>query len=302
MSIILLLITVLLLAVLLCIAAIQPRPATSSVFELRRRQRLRDTTATEALRRETLIAQASVLGVPFRAILLILISAVLLYQLDWLMGLPVALFVGLTYNRVAHISFLQDLSNALYRKYESHFLDLASKYKKAIRFVGGKKLLEERVYPIGSREELAYLLEQSPVFSDEDTNLLKNTFRFKERTVEELMTPKEKVITVDDSELLGPLVLDDLHKTGHTIFPVVKDKAVVGLLDSSDHVDLHAKESVHVRSVMHTDIAKVSEDMTLDTALRTLLTTKEQLMIVVDDDEQLIGIVSLKDIVRALIG
>src|SRR5690606_7905675 len=113
---------------------------------------------------------------------------------------------------------------------------------------------------------------------------------------------RNKVVTVDDSELLGPLVLDDLHKTGHTIFPVVKGEAVVGLLDSSDHADLHTKESVHVRSVMHTDIVEVGEDTRLDAALRTLLATKEQLLIVVGDTAQMAGIVSLKDVVRALIG
>ena len=291
-----------LFAALVFISAIQPKPRATSVFELRRRQRLRDTAATEALRRETLLAQGAVLGMPLRAMLLVLFSATLLYQLGWPLGLLVALFTGLVYSRIAHISFIQKFSNTIYKKYEPRLLDLASKYKKSIRLLGGKRLLEEQTYPIGSREELAYLLEQSPVFSEDDTNLLKNTFRFKERTVEELMVPKEKVITVDDTELLGPLVLDDLHKTGHTIFPVVKDKAVVGLLDSSDHVDLHVKESVHVRSVMHTDIAKVSEDMTLDVALRALLNTKDQLMIVEGNDGQLVGIVSLKDIVRALIG
>src|SRR5690349_18003067 len=111
MSIILLFITVLLFAVLLFMAAIQPKPVASSVFELRRRQRLRDISATEALRRETLLAQASVLGVPFRAILLVLLSAALLYQLDWLIGLPIALAVGIAYNRIAHTSFVQKFSN-----------------------------------------------------------------------------------------------------------------------------------------------------------------------------------------------
>ena len=302
MSIFLFLIIGFLIVLLVFMKAVNPTSAGESLFELRRRQRMRDGRAAEALRRQSLLAQGAVLAVPLQATVLVLLVALLIYTLGWLGGLFLALFIGVTYSRIAENAFIHKVANKVYRRNERVLLGMVAKYKKIIRLIGGKRLLEERARPIGSREELGHLLEQSPVFSDEDTELLKNTFRFKERTVEELMTPKEKVVTVDDSELLGPLVLDDLHKTGHTIFPVVKDGTVVGLLDSSDHADLHTKESVHVRSVMHTDVTKADETMTLDEALRTLLGSKEQLLIVMNDDEQMTGVVSLKDVVRALTG
>lgn len=302
MSVFLFLTAVLLVLLLIFTKAVRLASADESLFELRRRQRIRDGRAADTLRMQSLRTQGAVLTGPLQAVLMVLLTALFVYLLGWAWGLITSLLIGLFYGRIAELAFVRKTANKLYKQYEPALLGVVSKYKKTIQFIGGKRLLEERVHPIGSREELAHLLEQSPVFTEEDTALLKNTFRFKERTVEELMTPKEKIVTVDDSELLGPLVLDDLHKTGHTIFPVVKGGAVVGLLDSSDHVDLHTKESVHVRSVMHTDVAKGNEAMTLDEALRALLASKEQLLIVLDDSDQMTGILSLKDVVRALTG
>ncbi len=287
---------------LVLVSAVKPKRATASLFELRRRQRLRDNGASEELRRQALLTQAAALSWPIRAVLLVLLTALFIYLMGWAGGLLIILVICLIHDRIAQIAFISKLSNRIYNRNERTLLGLVSKYKKPIRLIGGKRILEERIVPLGSKEEFTHLLELSPIFSEGDKRILEKTLRFKERTVKELMIPRNKVITVADSELLGPLVLHDLHKTGHTIFPVIKGDAVVGLLDSTDHFDLHTKESVHVRSVMHSDVTEVDEGASLNEALRALLSTKEQLLIVVNDDGKMTGIVSLKDIVRAIVG
>lgn len=294
-------IIVVLVGMLLVLASLHPERTKDSIFELRRRQRMGDKRASDTLRRETLLLQVSVLNTPARAMLIALV-AILLFQLFSWWGLLASLLVALSYEQIAHLSFFAKMTNRLYARREERLLEFISKYKKSMQMIGGKKSLHDEVRTVASKEELAHLLEASPIFSEDDKRLLENTLRFSGRTTSELMTPKEKVVTVDDSELLGPLVLDDLHKTGHTIFPVVKGDKVVGLLDSSDHSDLHTKESVHVRSVMRSEVVKIHEDMALDESLKLLLATKEQLVIVVDDNEQMVGVISLKDIVRALTG
>ncbi len=291
-----------LFTLLIVLAAARPPRAAHSLYELRRRQHLRDKNASDELRRQALLGQASVLYTPLLAVLLVSITALLIYLLGWTAGLAGAFAVALLYGRIASIPLVKKLANKVYRRNEQRLLGVVSKYKKATRAIGGKRPPEEHQPPIGSKEELLHLMESSPMFSDDDKQLLENTLRFRQRTVGELMTPKSKVVTVADSELLGPLVLDDLHKSGHTIFPVVKDEAVVGLLDSRDHIDLHTKESVYVRSVMHTDVPKINETATLSEALEVFIRAKESLLIVVDSDGQMVGIVSLSDIVQALVG
>lgn len=287
--------------VLILVAAVRPTHTTLSMFELRRRQKLRDKTAEEALAREEALVRLGLLDAPLRALLVVAIALLSVYVAGWGKGSVVALAIALLYGRIAQFSLVRKLAGKLYRPREQKLLDTIAKYETTLRFLGGKT--PHRATPIaGSPEEVAHIIESSHIFSGEDTKLLKNALSFRHLQVKDIMTPENSIITVQYTDLLGPLVLDDLHKTGHTIFPVVKGDSIVGLLDSSDHVALRSKESVYVSDVMHQDIARVNQTATLDVALRTLMDQRQQLLIVTDDKESTVGLVSLSDIVQALTG
>src|SRR5690606_28322000 len=150
----------------------------------------------------------------------------------------------------------------------------------------GKTSLHQPTVPLGSREELAHLLEVSPIFSDEDKTVLESVLRFNDQTVADCMTKKADLVTVKPGELLGPLVLDDLHKTKHEIFPVEDKGDIIGMLDIRDHVALKRKESVFARDVMHTGVVYIAETEPLDEALKVLMAAKQPYLIVTNDDEQ----------------
>lgn len=291
-----------LLVMLVVVTAARPTHTTLSLFELRRRQELKDRKASETLHREELLAQLSTLTAPLKALLLVAIALLFVYVLGWNKGTAAALAAGLLYERVARLKLVRKMSSALYVRYEGKLLGIADKYEGILRLAGGKTPLKEKRLVLESPEELAHIVESSHIFSDEDRQLLKNALRFKRQLVKDIMTPWDVVVTVKYTELLGPLVLDDLHKTGHTIFPVVNAHDIIGLLDSGDHVALRSKESVHVRDVMHTDVARVNQAATLDEALRALIAAKQQLLIVMDDDEKTVGLLSLGDVIQTLTG
>ena len=48
-----------------------------------------------------------------------------------------------------------------------------------------------------------------------------HSLSFDNEKVSSVMTPRNEIKTIKKSEILGPLVLDDLHKTGHSRFPVI---------------------------------------------------------------------------------
>jgi CBS domain containing-hemolysin-like protein len=164
-----------------------------------------------------------------------------------------------------------------------------------------KELKDDRPLP-SSAEEIAHIIEASQVFSSDDTRLLKSALGFRRRLVKDNMTPKDKIISVPYDELLGPLVLDGLHKTGHTLFPVMKGDDIVGILDSSGHVAVRDQNSAYVRDVMYTDSVNINQEATLDDALQLFLTSKQRLLIVVNDEAKTTGLLSLGDVVRALTG
>lgn len=288
-------------ALVLLAATTSPR-TTVSLYELRRRKEARDKDATRALRREEILSQLGTLKAPLSALILIALLFALVHLFGRSAGLIITVVLVLLYNRLAQIRMVRKFASAQYRRYETKLLLIAEKYESILRLISGKQTLRDMRVSLASREELTHILEASDIFTNEDRVLLEHALRFKEQKVKQLMVPRDEMVTVPATELLGPLVLDDLHKTGHTVFPVTKGKDIVGLLDSSDHVALRSKESVHVRSVMHTDITKIDQSTHLNEVLQVFIETKQSLLIVVDDDNQVAGLISLGDVVRALTG
>ena len=111
---------------------------------------------------------------------------------------------------------------------------------------------------------------------------------------------------ISRSELLGPLVLDELHKKGHSRFPVIdKDlDDIVGVLKMRDvlTLDTTRKHTSKVETAMKTEVFYIHEDQTLAHALNAFITTHHHLFIVVNEFRETVGILTLEDVIEALIG
>jgi magnesium and cobalt transporter len=119
------------------------------------------------------------------------------------------------------------------------------------------------------------------------------------------MTPRGVIDTIGKKELLGPLVLDDLHKTGHSRFPVTDGDIdhIVGVLHIQDLLVLDARQrSATAEKAMEPRVFYIREDQTLDHALTAFLRTRHHLFVVVNEFRETVGIVSLEDVIETLLG
>lgn len=302
MTVVLSVVGVLLFILLVFVDSARPSRTTMSLFELRRRRSEKDSRASETLRREELLAQAEMLKLPLRALLIIGLALVLVHLLGWRDGVVSSLIIGLLYGRIASFKLVRRLSNKLYAGREASLLALVARHESKLRLLAGKGSLGRSSSPLSSKEELEHLLAVSSIFSDEDKKLLESAMHFNDKNVSDIMIKMKNIVTVKPSELLGPLVLDDLHKTKHEIFPVKKGDEIIGMLDIRDHIALKHKELVRVDDVMHAAVVRVDQSEPLDEALRVLVAAKQPYLIVVDDEGQAVGMLGLGDVVRALTG
>lgn len=293
---------VVIFVVLVLVEAGQASRAKVSLFELRRRRAAGDKKADETLRREELLMQVGALKAPLVGLLLVGLAVVLINLLGWGKGASLAVVGSLLYGRAAGLRVVKRLAARLYKKHEAKLLSFVARHEKKLRLLLGRKPLSQSVASLGSREELVHLLESSTIFSDEDKKLLESALSFNDKIVRDVMIPKSKVVTMKPGELLGPLVLDDLHKTKHEIFPVEDKGEIVGLLDIRDHTALRRKESVYVRDVMQASVVRISQAEPLDEALRVLVAAKQPYLIVTSEDEHFSGLLGLGDVVRSLTG
>jgi putative hemolysin len=119
------------------------------------------------------------------------------------------------------------------------------------------------------------------------------------------MTKRKDIVSVKHTELLGPLVLDDLHRSGYTRFPVMRGTidTVTGILDISQLLDVTVtKRSETVEKSMTSEVLHVEADEPLPVALDLLQKSHQHMLIVVDSDGKTAGLVTLSDITGSLLG
>ncbi len=298
-------ILVVVFALLLLVAGARPVRSAMSQFELVRRQTAGDKTAAAIMRREALLDDVISLQRTLVALFLVISVALAVVAFGWLLGIMAAVIIALEYGAIAKLHVIQTRAQALYERYEAHILNFVEKFPLVARLLRGVSVEASSNTQLDSREELEHLVAESGTLLDTDERkLILHSLKFNARAVSEIMIPKSMIDSIDKKELLGPLVLDDLHKTGHSRFPVIdKDiDHVVGMLYIQDLLTVGAKRSETVEKTMMPRVFYIREDQTLQHALSAFLRTHHHLFVVVNEFRETVGLISLEDVIEALLG
>ncbi len=302
MNIFLITVDVLFFVALLFVTAILPVRSHLSHYELKRRAGVGNGEAIQKLRREKLLDMLEALQNVKISALLVLITVLSMTALGWFFGIIISLLVALTYDLLASSNFIHKPAQRLYEKYESTILTFIEKHAKIFRVFGAKK--HEFITSLHSKEELQHAISHAHFLDIKEKEALIATTHFSSLTAKDIMTSKEKINSIGKNEMLGPLVLDQLHRTGHNYFPVFDGSPdnIVGILDIKDIVSLKDKQSHMVKTVMNAHIHKISEQQPVEDVLADFLHHRSHLFIVVNEHKETVGIVSMQDIVKILLG
>ncbi|MDB5168334.1 MAG: exported protein of unknown function [Candidatus Saccharibacteria bacterium] len=290
---------------LVIVSGFEPKRSGLSPFELERRKKSGELAATSIDRREKMLVDIISIKHILIALLLVTLTVSSIAWLGMLIGILISLLIALGYGAVARISLIHRQSLRIYHHSEQLLLDLIEKYPKLFRAVRHPLVALNKNVHLGSREELLHLITQSQrILTTDEKSLMIHGLQFSSRKVKEIMHPRSKIDSIGAKELLGPLVLDALHKTGHTRFPVVdKDiDHVIGVLHVRDLLSLDTKRSLTAEKAMEPRVFYIHQDQTLHHALMAFLRTYHHLFIVVNDDQETVGILSLEDTIETLIG
>jgi CBS domain containing-hemolysin-like protein len=138
--------------------------------------------------------------------------------------------------------------------------------------------------------------------STAEVDLLLHSLSFGDCKVGDAMVPKRVVKTVAATEHIGPVLMDELSRSGHSRFPVYDQKHdnIVGVLFLRKLVA--GKQSGIVADVMSRQLTYVHEDFTLLRTLQAFLRTKQHLFLVVNSFEELVGVITIEDVLEQMIG
>lgn len=157
------------------------------------------------------------------------------------------------------------------------------------------------------KEDLLELIALQQVQTDNridqtELTIAEHALTFADKTVSQVMTPRRVVKMVGVNDSIGPLLLDELHKSGHSRFPVHEGKQdnLVGILYLRDL--LNVRSGGLVQSKLQTGLCYVHEEQSLYDALQAILKTHQQLLIVVNSFEEYVGIITMEDVLEQIIG
>jgi len=286
------------------VAAIVPRRSSLSRFELVRRGDAGSLGAKDELERELVLDDLLSLQKAAAALLLVFSVLSAVGGFGWLVGTIVAVAVALGYGRLTQLDSVRALADRLYRPYDEVFVQFVKKRPIIGRLIRNISL-DANDPLLSSREELVHLVETSGhIITSDEKKLLVNGLHFAGKMVESIMTPRGVVETVAKADVLGPLVLNDLHKTGHSRFPVIDGDIdhVIGVLHIRELLTLGNKHSGTAADAMEKRVYYIHEEQTLDHALAAFLKTRHHLFVVVNGYRETAGIITLEDVIEALIG
>lgn len=291
---------------LLIVAGICPVRSRFSLFEIERRAKLGDREAIHHLAIEKSIDDILSIKRVVVALLLTLIVIFSVLAFGWLIGILLSFLIAIIYNGMSRLGVVSLFSKKLYKKVERLLLDFTHKQHlvvKLLRGVPDHKMSSE--IHINSRQEFQHLLDKSDsVITEGHRKLIVNGLLFDNIPVKDIMVPRLMVRMVEQGELLGPLVLSDLHKSGHGKLPVVSgnfDK-VIGILFLDNLLQIKPGQTQTARDAMDAKVLYVQQHQTLDQALQLMLRGGMNILIVNDEGQMNVGIITMSDLMNYLFG
>ncbi len=156
-----------------------------------------------------------------------------------------------------------------------------------------------------SLEDFIKIIQLTPraIISERDRERIAAVMSFDSRRVIDLMETKDKMVFVGKDEILGPLTLDKLYKSGFKIFPVVdKMEKVIGILNTSIFNDLSVRDAEKVEKYMEKNVNYLHAGDSLEFAVEEITRTGGNYFLVLDSSEKMMGFFTVEMLLNYLIG
>ncbi|KPL91971.1 hemolysin family protein [Levilinea saccharolytica] len=166
--------------------------------------------------------------------------------------------------------------------------------------------MRESQEPPVTNEEIKILLEQGTqvgVFEAGEQDLVESVFRFSDRSVDAMMTPRTEVTWLDLDDSLE-VNLQKVRQSPHLLLPVAQGSLdnVQGILNVRDLLDARLEGgAIDLRALLEPPIF-VPESAPALKVLEMVKNTGLPMVLVMDEYGGVLGMVTLLDILRAIVG
>jgi CBS domain containing-hemolysin-like protein len=135
-----------------------------------------------------------------------------------------------------------------------------------------------------------------------ELDIVERALQFDDRQAADVYLPMSRVRMVRIDDHIGPVLLQELHKSGQTSFLVYQDSPehVVGTLYLRDAVQ--AREGGRVADLLHSKLMYVHEDFSLRQVLQAFVRTSQLMVVVINSFEEAVGVITVDRLLTELLG
>ena len=216
-------------------------------------------------------------------------------------GVGLAALNLLVLNIISNKQFLARQAWKIYQLFEAKLYEFLGAKVGLVQLIG-LRVHEPALMKLTSVDEMTAGLKVSSNFPPQLRQQLLSRCQFDDRVAADIMTPASTFAQIKAGELLGPLVLDDLHRSDEQ-YVLVQDEAaeqVIGWLDLTTVVSVSAAtDSVTAAEAMSRRLYVVSAEASLSEVLNLQLASHVD-FVLVEDDSTIVGGIKLAQLVAAL--
>ncbi len=173
------------------------------------------------------------------------------------------------------------------------------------RFRTPKPVKKPEKYTPKTIEDFIAILQRTPrsILNEQARSRIAAIMSFDERIVNELMIPKSKMVFVNAKDILGPLTLDKLYKSGFTNFPVVDNHdKVKGIIHTEALNALEIKKTDRAEKYMDKNVNYLHTTDSLQFVIEEIERTNSYYFLVLDSDDSLAGFFTIQILLDYLLG
>lgn len=155
---------------------------------------------------------------------------------------------------------------------------------------------------IQSRQELAHIIEKASFIDEAEKKLIASSVELSDKKVSDIMVKRNEIVSVSRQDSMGPKLIDELHSSGHQIFPVIGENLddIVGTMYLDD-VTIIDRANRTLADVMRPSLPSVDKGQSLVDALGLMAKQHVTVMIVTGDKGKTAGLITLQDIASTIL-
>lgn len=159
---------------------------------------------------------------------------------------------------------------------------------------------------IFERSDLINLIEQQQRqhdsrLTEDELEIARRALNFSEYKVSDVLIPRKRVKSLLAKDTIGPVLIDELHKNGQG-YALVRETPKGEPVGTLAFSQLNLKSSGQVQNSMDKRLYYLHDNDSLAQALHAFFKTNCPIFVVVNSSEEFVGILTIDNILRQLLG